>query len=271
MTSYSSSSSISSSDLHSNSSDLHTFCYIDTRKTASTSSGYNSSLNSIFDQFYPSSPDSMRIPLSTFQIDPDCNLIEQFIDLHLEKQIPFDQDILSSSSLSSSSLFPISTINSPLCCRKCVNNNNNNNQLSTDTDDDDSQSTTISTNCLPLQQQQNKRPRSLPIAIQQVKRVINDDDDSSQTSSLCHCSLNSSEKKRFRPCELNLVISPDGKLTENKTIDKLQTKTLEHFIMSPTDKVKIQMKFQENDIKNVNIIKSKVFFIFSFVFHCRMI
>ncbi|CAF4747495.1 unnamed protein product, partial [Rotaria magnacalcarata] len=77
------------------------------------------------------------------------------------------------------------------------------------------------TNSLPSQhqqQQQNKRPRSLPIAIQQPKGVTvdnnnnnnddaaeDDDDDeyaefdnSLQDSLTCHCSISSSRKKRFR-------------------------------------------------------------------------
>jgi hypothetical protein len=249
MTSYSSSSSISSFDLHSTSTDSP---HHDTTET--TSSGYESSLNSIPDHIFPSSSDSIQVP--------SCNLVEQFINLHLQNQSSFDRDLNSSppssfSSLSSSlcSQEPISTINSPLICRKCAHNN----QLSSDTDDD-SQSTTISTNLLPLQQQ-NKRPRSLPIAIQQPKSVLNDDetDNSSQNSPVCQCTKNSS----FRICDLNVTNFPDGIFSENNSTttstDKFEQSTinqknsLDHFIMSPTDKVKVQMKYRENDIKNVNI------------------
>jgi hypothetical protein len=252
----SSSSSISSFDLHSSSTDSH---HTDTpeTKTFSSSSGYDSSLNSIPDHLFPSSSNSIQIP--------NCNLVEQFINCHLQNQSSFDQDINSSPTSSFSSLSgsfcsqdPISTIDSPLLCRKCVNNNN---QLSSDTDDD-SQSTTISTNFSPTQQQ-NKRPRSLPIAIQQPKSVINDDetDNSSQNSPLCHCTINSSQKNRFRICELDLptysepiTISTD-KLHINEQSTVNQNNSLEHFIMSPTDKVKVQMKYQENDVRNVNIYK----------------
>jgi len=252
----SSSSSGSSFDLCSNSNDSH---HINTpvTKPLSLSSGYNSSLNSIPDHLFSSSPNSIIIP--------DCNFVEQFVNLHLQNQSSFDQDILSSplSSMSStsSSLFsqePHSTISSPSYCRKCVNSN----QVSSDTDDD-SQATTVSTNLLALQQQ-NKRPRSLPIAIQQPKGILNDDetDNSSQSSPLCHCSVNISQKSRFRPCELNASAFSENTLATTST-DKShineqttvnQKNSLEHFIMSPTDKVKIQMKYQENDIKSVNIL-----------------
>jgi hypothetical protein len=247
----------------------------------------------------------------------DRNLVEQFIDLHLQKQTSFDHDVVysppssfSSSSSSFLSQAPISTINSPICCRKCVNNEEKN-QLSSDTEDD-SQSTTITTNLLPLQQQQqqlqNKRPRSLPIAIQQPKGITiennnnnnNDDDDdddydesdnSLQNSLTCHCSIIPSRKKRLRTCELNhqpllnIGKSANGLFSENTlittTTDKLhidlknlddennpqeqstikqQKNSLEHFIMSPTDKVKVQMKYpplnnnKESDIKSVSIL-----------------
>jgi hypothetical protein len=186
-------------------------------KTFSSSSGYNSSINSIPDHLFPSSSDSIIIP--------DCNLIEQFVNLHLQNSsLPtfFSQE-------------PISTNNSLLSCRKCILNN----QLSSDTDDD-SQSTTISF------EQENIRPRSLPIAIQQSKNIETDNDSSS-----CHCTLNFSQKKSFRICELTTMNS-ELHINEQLTIN--QKNSLEHFIMSPTDKVKIQMKYQENDIKNVNII-----------------
>ncbi|CAF1390922.1 unnamed protein product [Adineta steineri] len=248
----SSSSSDSSFDLCSNSNDSDL-------KTRSLSSGYESSLNSIPDHLFSSSPDSIRIP--------DCNLVEQFVNLQLQKQSSFDQDIASSSLSSTSSSFrsheSILNIHSPSYCRKCISNN----QVSSDTDDD-SQATTISTNVLPLQEQQNKRPRSLPIAIQQSKGIIKDDDDdddddetdnSSQNSPpSSHYSINLSQKTRFRPCELNTDIFPKTNLTiattdksnlnESTTIN--QKNSLEHFIMSPTDKVKIQMKYQENNLKS---------------------
>jgi hypothetical protein len=326
-------SSISSFNSHSNSNDLHASSssssqysssvsfYNDipsTPKTLSSSSGYesnipisDSSLNSIPDHLFLSSPDSTIImPPPPVPINSDRNLVEQFIDLHLQKQTSFDQDVVysppssfSSSSSSFLSQAPISTINSPICCRKCVNNEETN-QLSSDTEDD-SQSTTITTNLIPLQQQQqlqNKRPRSLPIAIQQPKGVTietnnnNDDDDddddefdnSLQNSLSCHCSIIPSRKKRFRTCELNHqpllngATSANGLFFENNlittTTDKLhidlkdidddnnneqstlkqQKNSLEHFIMSPTDKVKVQMKYpplnndKESDIKSVS-------------------
>ncbi len=332
-------SSISSFNSHSNSNDLHASSssssqysssvsfYNDTPKTHSSSSGYesnlpvsDSSLNSIPDHLFLSSPDSIimpppPVPSPKLTTNSDRNLVEQFIDLHLQKQTPFDQDVVysppssfSSSSSSFLSQAPISTMNSPICCRKCVNNEEKN-QLSSDTEDD-SQSTTIITNLLPSQQQQqqNKRPRSLPIAIQQPKGVPiennnnnnkNDDDDydddddeldnSLQDSLTCHCSIISSRKKRFRTCELNhqpilnAGTSANGLFSENTlistTTDKLhidlkdidvqnnneqsnmkqQKNSLEHFIMSPTDKVKVQMKYpplnndKEGDIKSVSI------------------
>ncbi len=215
--SYSSSSSISSFDLHSSNPDSRPEL-----KTFSSSSGYNSSLNSIPDHLFSSATDSILIP--------DCHLVEQ--------------DITSSSF---SSQEPISTTNSPSYCRKCIQNN----QLSSDTDDD-SQSTTISTDFLPYQQQ-TKRPRSLPIAIQQLKNVLNDDE-TDNDSPFYHCTLNLSQTNRFRTCELTAPISENGlKLHINEQITVNQKHSLEHFIMSPTDRVKIQMKYQENDIKNVNI------------------
>jgi len=334
-------SSISSFNSHSNSNDLHASSSSSSQysssisfyndlseapKTFSSSSGYesnipisDSSLNSIPDHLFLSSPDSIIMPpppvptpkLTTTITNSDRNLVEQFIDLHLQKQTSFDQDVVysppssfSSSSSSFLSQAPISTINSPICCRKCVNNEEKN-QLSSDTEDD-SQSTTITTNLLPLQQQQqlqNKRPRSLPIAIQQPKGITienntNDDDDddydesdnSLQNSLTCHCSIISSRKKRFRTSELNhqpllnIGKSANGLFSENTlittTTDKLhidlknlddennlneqstikqQKNSLEHFIMSPTDKVKVQMKYpplnndKESDIKSVSI------------------
>lgn len=190
--SYSSSaSSISSIDFHSNNDtpirpELQTF---------SSSSGYDSSLTSIPDHLLSSSPN-------------DCHFVDQFLHLQLDIR-PSTSPPSSFSSLSSQE--PNSTLNSPSCCRKCIQNIH----LSSDTDDD-SQSTTISTDCSASQQ----RPRSLPIAIQQPKNVFNDD----------HTEMDSS----CRQC----------------TNEKY---ALEHFIMSPTDKVKIQMKYQENDMKHVNI------------------
>jgi hypothetical protein len=328
-------SSISSFNSQSNSNDLHASSssssqysssisfYNDipqTPKTFSSSSGYesnlpisDSSLNSIPDHLFLSSPDSIimpppPVPSPKLPTNSDRNLVQQFIDLHLQKQTSFDQDVVysppssfSSSSSSFLSQAPISTINSPICCRKCVNNEDKN-QLSSDTEDD-SQSTTINTNLLPLQQQQqqNKRPRSLPIAIQQPKGVTidnnhdedEDDDDeldnSLQNSLTCHCSIISSRKKRFRTCELNhqplssTATSANGLFAKNTlitttTINKLhidlkdiddqnkneqstikqQKNSLEHFIMSPTDKVKVQMKYpplnndNESDIKSVS-------------------
>ncbi|CAF2196584.1 unnamed protein product [Rotaria magnacalcarata] len=257
MTSYSSSSSVSSSDLslfnsdprHSDKSEVKTF---------SSSSGYDSSLNSIPDHFRPLSPKSISIS--------NTNLVEQFTDLHLQKQSSFDRDLISSStsslSSSSSSFFSqdlLSTINSPSCCRKFLIHN----QLSSDTDDD-SQATTISTNLLPLKRQ-NKRLRSLPIAIQQPKVVLNDDDtdNSSQSASLCCYSINVPDKTCIQTRELSSAASANGIFSENNliptSIEKLdineqiignQKNSLDHFIMSPTDKVKIQMKYQENNVKN---------------------
>ena len=335
-------SSISSFNSQSNSNDLHASSssssqysssasfFNDTPKTHSSSSGYesnvptsDSSFNSIPDHLFLSSPDSLIMPPPPAPSPPklmnsnsDRNLVEQFIDLHLQKQTSFDQDVaysppssFSSSSSSFLSQAPISTITSPICCRKCVNDEESN-QQSSDTEDD-SQSTTISTNDLPSQQQQqqqhqqqqqqpNKRPRSLPIAIQQPKGVLidhkhedDDDDDeldnSLQNSLTCHCSMmTSSRKKRFRTGELNhqptlnVATSANGLFSENTlistTTDKLhidlndidgpntseqsalkQSKnSLEHFIMSPTDKVRVQMKYpplnndKESDVKNVS-------------------
>ena len=211
---------------------------------------------------YSSSPNSIIIP--------DCNLVEQFVNLHLQTQSSFDQDIITSSlssmSSTSSSFFyqePISTISSPSYCRKCTSNN----QLSSDTDDD-SQATTISTNLLSLQQQ-HKRPRSLPIAIQQPKGMLNDDetDNSDQSSPLCHCSVNTSQKNHFRTCEVNTTAFSENNLTTTSTVKSHinqqptgnQKNSLEHFIMSPTDKVKVQMKYQENDMKSVNNRTKKVY------------
>ncbi|CAF4461579.1 unnamed protein product [Rotaria sp. Silwood2] len=97
-TSYSSSCSISSSDLSLINNDSDHVDKPDMKTLLSTSSsGYESSLNSNTDHFFPSSPDSILIS--------NCNLVEQFIDVHLPKQSSFNHDIISSSasSLSSSS------------------------------------------------------------------------------------------------------------------------------------------------------------------------
>ncbi|UJR22085.1 hypothetical protein I4U23_025151 [Adineta vaga] len=256
LTTYYSDSSLSSRssfDLCSNSSDSHHMNASEIPILSSSSSGYDSSLNSIPDHLFSSSSNSIIIP--------NCNLVDQFGSLHRQKQSSFDQDIISSppssSSSTSSSFFssePISKINSPSFCRKCIINN----QVSSDTDDD-SQATIVSLNVLSLQQ--NQRPRSLPIAIQQPKGLVNDDetDDSSRNSPLCQCSINNSQKNRFRPCDLSPDTFPENSLS-TPAIDKLlhineqstmnQKKSLEHFIMSPTDKVKVQMKYQENDTKS---------------------
>jgi len=112
----------------------------------------------------------------------------------------------------------------------------------------------MKTNFLPLQQ----RPRSLPIAIQQPKNVLNDDE-INNNSSFCPCTINSSQKNHFLPYELLATTSENGiELRSNEQPKINQKNSLEHFIMSPTDKVKIQMKYQENDIKNVNILKKKI-------------
>ncbi|UJR27044.1 hypothetical protein I4U23_008348 [Adineta vaga] len=329
-------SSTSSFNSHSNSTDLHAVSssssshystsisfYHNIPKTPKTlsspssSSGYestiptsDSSLNSISDHLFLSPPDSIMmppppVPSPKLPLNSDHNLVEQFIDLHLQKQTSFDQEVtysppssFSSTSSSFLSQTPISTMNSPICCRKCVNHDDKN-QLSSDTEDD-SQSTTITPSFVPLQQQpqqqqqqQNKRPRSLPIAIQQPKGVSigsatitgtstsyddddNDDDDSDNSlhnSLSCHCPMSSSRKKRFRTCDINHqpifngATSANGLFSENtlistttnklhinlKDIDdqkssdqtpvKQQKNSLEHFIMSPTDKVKVQMKY----------------------------
>ncbi|CAF1095658.1 unnamed protein product [Rotaria sp. Silwood1] len=260
MTEFYPNSSSSSSDLSLINSDSHhdDKPEMKTLSSSSSSSGYESSLNSISDHFFPSSPDSIIIS--------NCNLVEQFINLHLPKQSSYDHDIpfSSASSLSSlsSSFFSqdlISTSDSPSSCRKFPIHN----QLSSDTDDD-SQATTISTDVLFLQRQKD-RPRSLPIAIQQSKVVLNDDDtdNSSQNNSLCYFSLTVSEKICFQKCESSSVTATNGIFSTNHlittSIDKLDINeqliinsknSLEHFIMSPTDKVKIQMKYHENDIKN---------------------
>jgi hypothetical protein len=200
--SYSSSSSISSYDFHSSNNNSDHI-------NQPSSSGYDSSLTSIPDHLFPSSSNAIPIP--------DCHLVEQFVHLHLD-----DRNSSPPSSISSlSSQEPTSTINSPSYCRKCLQNN----QLSSDTDDD-SQSTTISTNFLSSQ----KRPRSLPIAIQQPKTVINEDETDNDSS--------------FCPYTNGL------KLHINEQTKINQKNSLEHFIMSPTDKVKIQMKYQENDTRN---------------------
>jgi hypothetical protein len=191
--SYSSSSSISSYDSnHINQPELNTI---------SSSSGYDSSLTSIPDHLFPSSSSSNTI------IIPDS----QFIHLHLDD----DRHSSPPSSISSlSSQEPTSTLNSPLYCRKYLQNN----QYSSDTDDD-SQSTTISTNRLSPQE----RPRSLPIAIQQLKTVFNEDESVTNSS--------------FYPCTDGLINQKDS---------------LKNFIMSPTDRLKIQMPYQKTDPNKVN-------------------
>lgn len=301
----------------------------ETPKTDSlSSSGYESnpptsnfSINSIPDHLFLTTSDSIMmpppptVPSTKLPNNPDHNLVKQFIDLHLQKQTSFEQEVvysppssLSSSSSSFLSQAPISTKTSPHCCRKCIQDDQDKNQLSSD-NEDDSQSTTIETNSLPSQQQQqhqqqqqNKRPRSLPIAIQPPKGVTvdsnnntNDDDDdeefdtSLQNSLTCHCSISSSRKKRFRTCEFNqqtifnAAASANGVFSENPLITKATDKlhidlkdiedqnnneqsnnkqgkhTLDHFIMSPTDKVKVPMKYPsitndtESDIKSVSI------------------
>ncbi|CAF1109135.1 unnamed protein product [Adineta ricciae] len=325
-------SSISSFNSHSNSTDLRTSSSSssssqysssltfyhnmpETPKTLSSSSslslssGYESnvptsasSLNSVSDQLFLSSPDSIMmppppVPSPKLPLNSDHNLVEQFIDLHLQKQTSFDQEVaysppssFSSSSSSFLSQAPISALTSPVRCRKC-DNHDDKNQLSSDTEDD-SQSTTITPNLVPSQQQQkqhqNKRPRSLPIAIQQPKGVsvdptalTNDDEDeddddsdsSLQNSLSCHCPVISSRKKRFRTCEFNhqpilnaatsanglfsdntlmstatdklhiALNDPDEQKSNDQTPIKQQKNSLEHFIMSPTDKVKVQMKY----------------------------
>ena len=328
MTPCSSSSSVSSFNLHSNSTDhslssqyspsISFFNDIpNVNQTLSSSSGYesniptsNSSINSISDHLFLSSPDSIIMPPpSSVPMHTDRNLVEQFIDLHLQKQTSFDQDVVysppssfSSTSSSFLSQAPRSTATSPVCCRKCANNEDHQ-QLSSDTEDD-SQSTTIASNHLPSKQQpQNKRPRSLPIAIQQPKGVPThnhddgdeDDDDSDyslKNSLPCHCSILPSRKKRFRTCELNphppiltAAVSANGLYSENTlittTTDKLhidlkeideqntndqltikqQKNSLEHFIMSPTDKVRVQMKYLSNSTDRENETRSvSVFF-----------
>lgn len=259
ITSYSSSSdisSINSDSHHPHKPDLNTL---------SVSSGYDSSVNSIHDDFLALSPP----PINNTS---ESNLVKQFIDLHLQKQSSYDHDIISSStsslSSSSSSFFSqelLLTNDSHSFSRKCLSHN----QLSSDTDDD-SQATTISTNLMPSKQK-NKRPRSLPIAIQQPKTLVNDDDTdaSSQCASLCCYSMDVPEKTSIQKCEFSSTTPVNGILSENrlipKPIEKLdineqiignQKNSLEHFIMSPTDKVKIQMKYQENDVKNVNMFKT---------------
>ncbi|CAF3346955.1 unnamed protein product [Rotaria socialis] len=339
---------ISSFNSNSNSNDLHetssqysssTSLFNDSSETPKTdslssSSGYesnvttlNSSISSLPDSLFLTSPDSIimpppPVPSPKLPNNSDRNLVEQFIDLHLQKQTSFYQDAsysppssLSSSSSSFLSQTPISTKHTPICCRKCVNNDEDKNQLSSDTEDD-SQSTTIATNSLPSQQQQqqqNKRPRSLPIAIQQPKGITvdnnnnnNDDaaegddddeyaefDNSLQDSLTCHCSISSSRKKRFRTCEFNqqpifnTAASANGLFSDNNqlttattttttTSDKLhidlkdidhknnnepstikqQKNSLDHFIMSPTDKVKVPMKYPSINNDKGSDIKS---------------
>lgn len=228
--SHSSSSSGSSFDLRSNSSDSHRTNLPDMQALLScSSSGYDSSSNSIPDHFFASSPNSIVIP--------NCNLVDQFVGLHRPQP-----DLASSPQ-------PSPSVSSLTHCRKCLSHS----QASSDTDDD-SQATTI---------QQNHRPRSLPIAIQQPKATAPDDDTdhSSQNSPLCHCSSSASQKARFRPCDsspdrpptssLKLAAAVDAaRLNEQPTV--AHKNSLDHFIMSPTDKVKVQMKYQENDTKSVN-------------------
>ena len=350
MTPCSSSSSVSSFNLHSNSTDHSLssqysssnpfFAEIpNANQTFSSSSGYesnlptsNSSINSISDHLFLSSPDSLIMPppssVPSASKHPlhstDRNLVEQFIDLHLQKQSSFEHDVVysppssfSSTSSSFLSQAPRSTPNSPVCCRKCAKNEDHQ-QLSSDTEDD-SQSTTISTNLFPSkQQQQNKRPRSLPIAIQQPKGLPmgnshqrDDEDDESdyslQNSLPCHCSMITSRKKRFRTCELNhpapnstAPTSANGLFSENTlistTTDKLhidlkeideqnsneqltikqQKNSLEHFIMSPTDKVKVQMKYlsnssdRESETRSVSVRSRMMPSVSSLVLLCRM-
>ena len=211
--SYSSSSSVSSFDFpSSNNNSAHV--NQPKLKTFSSSSGYDSSLTSIPDHLFPSSSNSIPIP--------DCHFLEQFVHLQLDERNSSPPSP-SFSSLSSQEL--ISTINSPSYCRKSVQHN----QFSSDTDDD-SQSTTIPSQLLSSQ----KRPRSLPIAIQQSKTTL---------------IQNETKDSPFCPC------TNAGKLH----IDQSKN-SLEHFIMSPTDQVKIQMKYQEDHRKNVILPKFLVEF-----------
>lgn len=67
-----------------------------------------------------------------------------------------------------------------------------------------------------------QRPRSLPISIQQSKSIVATNNETNNDSSFSYCTNNSFQN-------------------------------LEHFIMSPTDQIKIQMKYQENDAKNLHL------------------
>ncbi|CAF5051804.1 unnamed protein product, partial [Rotaria magnacalcarata] len=146
---------ISSFNSNSNSNDLHETSshysssislFNDSSETPKTdslssSSGYesnvttlDSSISSLPDSLFLTSPDSIIMPpppapSPKLPNNADRNLVEQFIDLHLQKQTSFDQDAsysppssLSSSSSSFLSQTPISTKHTPICCRKCVNN-----------------------------------------------------------------------------------------------------------------------------------------------------
>lgn len=233
MTSYSSSSSISSSNLSLINSDSHHKVKPEIKTfSSSSSSGYDSSSNSIPDQFFSSLSDSILIP--------DFNLVEQFINTHLEKQTSFDNDINFSSASS------LSSLSSSYFSQELPSYSLTHNQLLSDTDDD-SQATTIPNNSI----QDNTRPRSLPIAIQQPKCVLNGDetDNSSQSDSLCQYSISIPEKNGFQTCKLTSSIDQSD---SNEQIISNQSLTLERFIMSPTDQIKIQMKYQQDDMKNVN-------------------
>ena len=248
MTSYSQSPSISSFDLSTD--DAYHEDKPDLNIVFSSSSGYDSSFNSMSDQLSSSSSDSSNTP--------DCNFVGQVINLQRQRQSLYDRNIsplqiLSLSFLSSSSISQeqISSINSCIYCPK-----------SNDAEDD-SQLGTISTSLSSIQRG-SELPRSLPIAIQQPKRVFNDDetDSSSPHNFLYPYSINESQKKRFRTCEVNAAISTNGRFSENDVIitsfDQLHVNepmsvnpnnSLEHFIISRTDKVKLQMKYQESSIK----------------------
>ncbi|CAF4606618.1 unnamed protein product, partial [Rotaria magnacalcarata] len=67
---------------------------------------------------------------------------------------------------------------------------------------------------------QNKRLRSLPIAIQQPKVVLNDDDtdNSSQSASLCCYSINVPDKTCIQTRELSSAASANGIFSENNLI-----------------------------------------------------
>ena len=206
----SSSSSISSIDFHSDKNNDDSLTQPELR-IFSSSSGYDSSFTSIPDHLLVSSSSSSPPPRD------DCHFVEEFLHLQLDTRSSSPPSSLSSLS----SQEPNSTINSPSCCRKCLDNNHG----SSDTDDD-SQSTTISTDYLSSQ----LRPRSLPITIQQPKNSLNEEQIEID-SSFCQCT--------------------------NETSTSAEKYPLEHFIMSPTDRVKIQMKYQENDVKYVRFSGKK--------------